>query len=66
MLIIVDSRLMVSSINHDVFINIDGMTLNEYVKRKPIKRSLDDFEEFNEALFKAIQVRIKEYKQSKS
>lgn len=57
-LIITHSRLIVSKLNHDVFINIDGMNYDEWLNRIAIKRSLEEFEVSSRELFKCIRNRM--------
>lgn len=63
-LIICHSRIMVENINHDRFINLEKMTENEWLKRKPKKMSVDEFKEFSSTFFQAVRDRQKEIKKN--
>lgn len=56
-LIICHSRIIANNINHDVFINLEGMTKDEWVNRVPEKISVSDFNEFAKTMFAAVRDR---------
>lgn len=45
-LIICHSRLIVKNLTHDTFINLEGMSEDEWLNREPIKISLEEFKKF--------------------
>lgn len=57
-LIITHSRLSVTNIKHDDFINLEGMTEEEWLNRTPTKVSVEEFKEFSNGLFKTVRDRI--------
>lgn len=57
-LIITHSRLSVKNIKHDDFINLEGMSEDEWVNRAPEKISVEDFKKFSNDLFIAVRDRI--------
>ena len=57
-LIITHSRISVKNIEHHDFINLEGMTEDEWLNRVPEKISVEDFDEFANGLFKAVRDRI--------
>ena len=57
-LIITHSRLSVKNIKHDDFINLEGMSEDEWVNRTPEKISVEDFKKFSNDLFIAVRDRI--------
>lgn len=58
-LIICHSRLLVQNIKHDQFINLEGMSFDEWTSRVPVKLSVEDFLEFSEKMFNIVSSRIK-------
>lgn len=57
-LIICHSRLMVKHLKHDNFVNLEGMSENQWVNRIPVKLTLEDFEKESSALFEAVRDRL--------
>jgi len=57
-LIITHSRTSVRNIKHDDFINLEGMSEDEWVNRTPEKISIEDFKKFSSDLFIAVRDRI--------
>lgn len=57
-LIITHSRTSVKNIKHDNFINLEGMTEDEWLNRTPEKISVEDFKKFSSGLFIAVRDRI--------
>lgn len=53
------SRLLVQNLKHDVFINLEGMSFEEWVSRVPVKLSVEDFLEFSKEMFKTVRSRLK-------
>lgn len=64
-LVICHSRLLVKHLKHDNFINLEGMTYDEWINRVPEKISLDTFEKQSNALFTALQSRMGQYKRNR-
>lgn len=59
-LIITHNRYIVEHLKIDKFINIEGMTREEWLNRKIVPLDLDDLQETSDKLFRAIQDRINE------
>lgn len=59
-LIICHSRIMVKNIVHDNFINLEGLSEQEWLNRVPKKISVEEFELFSSGLFFAIRDRQKQ------
>lgn len=57
-LIITHSRLSVKNIKHDDFINLEGMSEDEWINRSVEKISVEDFQKFSNGLFITIRDRI--------
>jgi len=62
-LIICHSRLIAKNVVHDTFINLEGMTEEEWLNRVPQKISVEDFKAFATGLFSAIGDRERENKE---
>lgn len=56
-LVICHSRIIASNVIHDNFINLEGMTEDEWNNRVPQKISVTDFKEFATGLFRAVRDR---------
>lgn len=56
-LIICHSRLIAKNVIHDNFINLDGMTEDEWLNRVPKKISIQEFRDFSNALFENVRDR---------
>ncbi len=56
-LIICHSRIIAGGVKHDNFVNLEGMTEDEWLNRVPQKISVADFKEFAMDLFKAVRDR---------
>ena len=54
-LVICHSRIIASNVVHDKFINLEGMTEEEWLTRVPQKISVGEFKEFAKDLFVAIR-----------
>ena len=65
-LIITHSRLTVANIKSDVFINLEGLSKEEWLNRTPEKISIDDFNKFARELHSSIQDRINDNKKNKN
>ena len=63
-LIITHSKTIVENVNHDHFINLEGMDENEWLTQTPQKISLEEFKKFSDELFEAIRDRMNEKKNS--
>lgn len=57
-LIITHSRSSVRNIKHDDFINLEGMSEDEWLNRTAEKISIEEFKEFSNNLFVAVRDRI--------
>lgn len=57
-MVITHSRILVEHLKHDVFINIDGLTREQWLTRDLIASDLEDVSEQSNILFRAIQDRI--------
>lgn len=60
LLVITHSDVVVKNLKHDKFLNIEGMTEEEWVNREITPISPDDLEAWADALFKTIRDRSKE------
>ena len=58
-LIICHSRLLVQNIKHNHFINLEGMSFDEWTSRVPVKLPVEDFLEFSGEMFKRVKKRLK-------
>lgn len=58
-LIICHSRIIAKNIKFDNFINLEGMSYDEWINRTPKPISIEEFEEFGGTLFKAVRDRLK-------
>lgn len=56
-LVICHSRIIAKNVIHDTFINLEGMTEEEWLSRVPQKISVTDFKAFATGLFKAVRDR---------
>lgn len=56
-LIICHSRLIAKNLNHDNFVNLEGMSEDEWINRVPEKISVEDFKKFANDLFRAVRDR---------
>ena len=65
-LIITHSRVTCLGLRHDNFINLEGMSFDEWISRVPQKISVDEFNNFATGLFKAVRDRINENKKKKN
>jgi ABC-type Mn2+/Zn2+ transport system ATPase subunit len=57
-LIITHSRLIVEHLEHDLFLNLDGLTYSEWLNRKVVPFSVKELEEKSSLIFREIQDRI--------
>lgn len=57
LLVITHSRIIVKNLPHDEFLNLDGMTEQEWLNREIVAVDLDKFEEESSELYMAIQKR---------
>ena len=64
-LIITHSRVTALGLKHDKFINLEGMSFDEWISREPEKISVYQFNEYSTGLFKAIRDRINTNKSKK-
>ncbi len=64
-LIITHSRVTALGLRHDNFINLEGMSFEEWVARNPEKISVEEFKDFASNLFKAVRDRINNNKSKK-
>ena len=58
-LVITHSRLICRCIEHDSFINIDGMTEDEWLNRNVKPLNIEETKAFSDALFRVVQKRNK-------
>jgi hypothetical protein len=58
-MIICHSRLLVNNLKFDNFINLEGMSLEEWINRTPVKISVEDFLEFSHEMFIKVRDRLK-------
>lgn len=65
LMIITHSELLCNTINHDAFINLDGMTEGEWIERDLIMYSLDDLNHNSNLLHDVVQERVNENKKQK-
>ena len=56
-LIICHSRLIAKNVIHDNFINMEGMSEDEWLNRIPKKISIEEFKEFSNNLFGTVRDR---------
>lgn len=56
-LIICHSRLIAQNVVHDNFINMEGMSEDEWLNRIPKKISITEFKEFSDKLFETVRDR---------
>lgn len=61
-LIITHSKHIVRNIKHDVFINLEKMTKDEWLNREPVKMPIEEFNIFATELFKTVRDRINKNK----
>lgn len=59
-MIITHSRTMVKNLKHDDFINLDGMSEEEWMNREVIPMTPDELQQKSSALYKAFQKRLKQ------
>jgi ABC-type Mn2+/Zn2+ transport system ATPase subunit len=64
-LIITHSRVTALGLRHDNFINLEGLSFDEWICRNPEKISVSEFQEFATGLFKAVRDRINNNKKKK-
>lgn len=64
-LVITHSRITVANLVHNKFINLEGMSYEEWLTREPKKLPVEEFEEFATILFKAVRDRINNNKNKK-
>lgn len=57
-MVITHSRLVVQNLKHDHFINIDGLTETQWLKRELKPANLEEIESFSNEVFREIQDRI--------
>lgn len=57
-LIITHSKNIVKNLNHDIFINLEKMSEQEWLDRIPKKISIEDFDKFSTELFETLRDRI--------
>lgn len=57
-LIITHSRLIVEHLEHDLFLNIDGLSHKEWLSRKLVPFGVEELHEKSELMFREIQNRI--------
>ena len=58
-MIICHSRILVNNLKFDNFINLEGMSLEKWVNRTPVKISVEDFLEFSHEMFIKVRDRLK-------
>ena len=58
-MVITHSRHVVNTLNHDNFMNIEGMTENEWINREIVPIDPEDLEKWADELFKTIRDRSK-------
>ena len=56
-LVICHSRLIAKNVVHDNFINMEGMSEDEWLNRVPKKISIEEFKEFSSKLFETVRDR---------
>ena len=59
-LVICHSRLIAKNVVHDNFINMEGMSEDEWLNRVPKKISIEEFKEFSSKLFETVRDRQNE------
>lgn len=64
-LVITHSRITVRGLVHNKFINLEGMTYDEWLNRVPQKLAVDEFDSYATELFKAVRDRINNNKNKK-
>lgn len=57
-MIVCHSRLLVNNLKFDNFINLEGMSLEEWINRTPTKISVKEFLEFSEQMFCKVRDRL--------
>ena len=65
-LVICHSRIIAKGLRFDNFINLEGVTFDQWINREPEKISIDEFKAFASGLFSAVRNRMNNYEKTKS
>jgi hypothetical protein len=65
-MIITHSKHIVRNLKHDYFVNLEGMTEEQWLNREIKATNIEEFREYASGLFRAIQDRINSNKEKKS
>ena len=58
-LIITHSQFIIKNLKHDEFVNIEGMTEDEWLNREIVPADIDELDNFSTALFREVESRQK-------